>query len=58
MGGLFLMLGVFYIGYALVYNIIGATKSVGIVYWPLMTTLFIGTFVFFCMWFLMLIMAV
>ena len=58
MGTLFLMLLLFYIGYVLLYNIIGATRSVGIVYWPLMTTLFIGTFVFFCMWFLMLIMAV
>jgi hypothetical protein len=58
MGGLLLMLLVFCIGYVLLYKIIGATRSIGIVYWPLMATLFIGTFVFFCMWFLMLIMAI
>ena len=56
MGGLFLMLGVFYIGYVLVYNLIGVTRPIGIIYWPLKMALFVGTFLFFCMWFLMLIM--
>lgn len=56
MGGLFLMLVVFYIGYVLVYNLIGVTRPIGIIYWPLKMALFVGTFLFFCMWFLMLIM--
>jgi len=55
MTSLLLMLIVFYIGYFIVYNLIGITRPISIIHLPLKVILFIGTFLFFCGWFLLFI---